>query len=511
MMLKIKENPSVQAYAYHAYLSSIIEGCIEAQADGLIMKIKVLNDSQHSWINHSKIIQNDAYFAIDQQSVESDMYEYVYRECDVNDELIVRVDILQNKLRDSILNFAITGEDFVHSIEENEKSYKCGYLFNNRLLTRVNQSFVVNNAVNQAKYCYVKLCRHAEMVSSYISVDGEKWELVEEQKLFGIDETCKIGFIAEKLGKVDLRDQYEAWLCSNFIQIKFDPNDIGTVFLDYSNFPIKNGRYERVHGSNFVEISYEEPQEIIELCGDMVTYIDWCLEHEYYIAVSLDEYCIEGRSRFGKEHYHHHNLIYGYDEARDGYEIMGYDQKLLRGFISKEQIKNSMKKFQGVVMRYKFLMNETPYKMDLRCLYGQLVNFKLGNAAMNPYASILTEGGCYGKDACEQLIQSETGRVFLIGDKRVSFLLFERSMLMKRRLLYLFSHNYLSTNEELLKEADFLTNQTRQIMNLVVKNNIKPMYAKQILEMYVEWYTHEMKFIDNLISYIESEREKNQQ
>ena len=321
--LDISDDTRVRAYAHYVFPCAIIEGNMKRSKNGRLLKINVIDGDKSEWINNSSIIQQQGnYFVIDKLNYEDIMYEYVYRDCMKQDELVVRVDEIKNSKGNAILNLAITWDDFDYAIVNSRNSFKLGML-NNHVLTRFNKAFITNNAIVQRKERFLKLSRSDNVVSAYISCDGIEWKFIEEHDIGKEDAKCKIGFIAENLGDIDLIEQYDAWLYMNFIQTIYNVNDDGAVWLDYWNFPRKKCRYENGYYNSFLDVYYDEPSEVIELAGNINNYVQWCLDHEYYLAVSLDEYYISGRSHYQKEHFSHHNLIYGLDLDKKEIYVIG--------------------------------------------------------------------------------------------------------------------------------------------------------------------------------------------
>lgn len=486
--LNIHENTRIKAYAHYVFPCSIIEGYIEKSKTGRLLKIEVENGSEKKWTTDSMLIkQSGAVFSIEDPYAEPGMYEYVYRDCNIEDELIVRVDEIKNSRNNAIFNLAFTWDDFGKSIVNSECSFKVGMIYN-RILTRLNRDFLTNNAIVQCREKYLRLSRKNNIVSASVSCDGENWSFLEEHDI-GIDrENCKIGFIAENLGDIDFSEQYEAWLNMNFVQCIYNKRDNGAVWLDYWHFPKKKSRYENVYFHTFLDIYYDEPSEIVDLSGSIIDYVNWCLNHEYYIAISMDEYYISGRSRYRKQHFFHHNLIYGINSEKAELYVIGYDKKVIRGVISLSEFEDSVRNTQGVMMRYKFVPSSTQLSFDLRTLIDNLKRFCYCEGADNKYAGICAEGGVYGIEGLNEMCETERGKKLIISDNRTSFFLFEYCSLMESRVNYLAKNGYLLPGEvtELNKMSTHIINGATQLKNLVIKNAIKAAYSEQILEIYKE-------------------------
>ena len=159
-MFKLVKTPRVRAYAHHAYVTAMIESAIAEDETENLLSLEILNSTDYAWINPSNIPNKNNQFWITEK--ENDMYRYVFRECDDSDEIIVRIDNLQNKVEDSILNFVITGENFKECIIQKKNLYCSGYLYN-RILTRYANTFVVDKFINQRNYRFFKLCKNMNL------------------------------------------------------------------------------------------------------------------------------------------------------------------------------------------------------------------------------------------------------------------------------------------------------------------------------------------------------------
>lgn len=503
--LDICENTSIKAYAHYVFACSIIEGNIKRSKTGRLLKLEVKEGNTKEWIQKVDLVkQTDSTFFIDKATTEPGMYEYVYRECDIEDELIVCVDELKNSRNNAILNLAFTWGDFEKSIVNNECSYKVGMIYN-RILTRFNKNFLTNNAIVQSKEKYLRLSRKDNVISAYSSADGANWNLVETHDIGVNGAQCKIGFIAENLGDIDFSEQYAAWLNMNFVQTVYNDRDNGAVWLDYWNFPRKKCRYENVYFNSFLDIYYDEPSEIIALSGSLFDYVKWCLNHDYYIAVSMDEYYISGRSRYRKQHFFHHNMVYGVDFERKELYVIGYDKKIVKGVVSFEEFEAATKSTQGVMMRYKFVPCSKQLAFDPKVLIDNLKRFCYCEGRDSRFEGICADEGVYGIKGLYEMAATERGKRLIVFDNRISFFLYEYCSHNEARVDYLERNGYLIEDEmvELKTMCAHMIDSATQLKNLVIKNEIKPVYAEQILEIYQEVCCSIMGFYKKLISSLE--------
>ena len=102
-LLAVCENTRIKAYAHYVFASSIIEGNIERGKTGNLLRLEVKEGNAKEWTKNASLIkQQESTFFIDEVATEAGMYEYVYRDCDIKDELIVRVDELKNSKKEML-------------------------------------------------------------------------------------------------------------------------------------------------------------------------------------------------------------------------------------------------------------------------------------------------------------------------------------------------------------------------------------------------------------------------
>lgn len=485
MNLILDKNPIVKTYLHHAFVHGIISGHANKNKDGIVLKIKVDSADGDDWSKNPRIISNENKEFI-MQDYGGGQYEFLYRPCKESDEIIARVDILENQEKDAILNFVITVDDFEDNIRNSRKTYKIG-LMDGHILTRNEELFVVLKAVRKNACRYLKLRKNQNVIESFISPDGVDWESVEKVEVNFLDASAKIGFIAENITNSSGGQEYLDWLCMNYIQLHYNPYDGGGVYLDYSMFPIKKYRYENVFASHFLEITYVEPNEILSLNGDLLKYIRWCLENDYYVAISIDEYYIKGRKSYQKQHFFHHNLIYGYEKDTRKFLLMGFDNKLVFDSVDVEMLKDSLTNLNGIIMLYKYEKNNHALIFSLEKMLEEFESFLESKRDKN--ANILQEDGTYGIDVLRELYSSEIGIYQLLHDKRISYLLYEHSILMKMRMDAVGEKQNLILSEEWQEKSENVVEKAKYLKNLVIKNQLKNfVYEEEILRCIRELY-----------------------
>lgn len=113
-------------------------------------------------------------------------------------------------------------------------------------------------------------------------------------------------------------DYYKGIIINDHIQLIAAPHDDNR--LDYHNY----------HYSHWPNISYNRmPAAILRRNQiDIVSYIYSGLQEGYYSDIWLDTFYIPGKPTYGKEHYCHGLLIFGYSQESDEFLSMTYTNQL---------------------------------------------------------------------------------------------------------------------------------------------------------------------------------------
>lgn len=495
-ILKLDSEPMIKSYLHHAVINSIISGNVGKDNNGVVMRINVNDEFPEAWSVNPRF-DYSINGGLSMQDYGPEQYDFMYRLCLAKDSITVRIDELCNKEKNAILNFVITVDDFENNIKNNQNTYKIG-IMDGHILTRHEKRFVIHKAVKSHECKYLRLTRDDNIIESSISKDGEEWKLIEKHEVDFLDSSAKIGIIAENLTHSNYLEEYWNWICMNYIQLGYNPHEIGGVYFDYKMFPVKKCRYEYVYACHFLDISYTEPSEIIDLLGNIRCYIDWCLRNNVYISLAVDEYYVYGRKRYHKEHFLHHNLFYGYDEKNEEYLVMGYDTHLSINSIKSAELEMAFDKLQGVIMTYRFEKNIYPLDLSVDKVISELENFL--NPDRKLQTNILQEDMIYGINTILAFCNSSEGRYQLQHDNRISYILYEHSCLMQKRMEIIGARYLFSFNSELVDLGKEMVLKAKYIKNLVIKNKLKNyIYEEKILNAVEEFYELEKQFCTSFI------------
>lgn len=509
MILPLNRQPKVNAYAHHAFVNAVIDS-------PELLRMKIVDYKSYNWEidaqNGALSLDKDICVVKSIQEGGSIRDIYWSRACLKKDCLIVRVDFIKNMQRGANLNLFVVCGAKGNKLQEDRKVYRfCIDQYD--IFTFLNGKMLIKQPINISKIIWYKLVRENNTLIAYYSQDGDNWcefdrieEALDNQKVI-------IGIYGQDLSSTD----YETWMAMNYIQLYFNKDDdVGGVYLDYRMNPIKNYCYEYRYADQFLNISYERFDEVLDIFPDIGSYLKKCLEHRCYVAVCIDEYYVPQRINYQKEHFYHHNLFYGYDEEEDSFLILGYSVKLVDSKIAAKEVQNARVNTSSNIVKYKIHYNFNVCKFDLNNLIFCLENFYKGKNFGYFMANFLADDkGVCGLQILGKLRNTERGKELLFNDVRVSFVLYEHSLLMEQRIDYLAEH--ILRGEEDMKyfkeESSEIVKAAGRLKNLVIKNQIienggKEANERKILKVLDELHGRENICIGRLISKLKERQKK---
>ncbi len=108
------------------------------------------------------------------------------------------------------------------------------------------------------------------------------------------------------------------WYASRNIQLCAQTYSDGYIVPDYME-----SEFYYLEVLDHAKFTYEQ---LNEMTDNIVNYIIDQINKGYYVNIFLDEYYLENKSRYLKEHFVHENLIYGYDNSTRKFKTVGLDK-----------------------------------------------------------------------------------------------------------------------------------------------------------------------------------------
>ncbi len=118
-------------------------------------------------------------------------------------------------------------------------------------------------------------------------------------------------------------DDYLKWVLSNYIQINafkdiLKRQDVFLEFYGPQGFTAAFLNTQLVLWSVFTQLNI-----------DINDYIMKHIDQNYYLYFQVDEFFIHNRRAYQKQHYIHDLLVYGYDEEKQIYNVVGYNNDFI--------------------------------------------------------------------------------------------------------------------------------------------------------------------------------------
>lgn len=491
-VLPINENPSVITCIHHAYPCAIIES-------KELAIISVNNFALEPWekiTNDTSIRIDDGTIKILEEGIGENTNTVLWRRCGKQDKIILKVDYIKTNSFTRFIDVYLFNDDLESEIGKEDKT--CGIRWNpyGYFIDKNMYSF------DTKLYIFIKLCIEINYIKYYASKDGFNWDYIDIKDLPDIykDKDLNLG-IHVYCGK----NKYNVWKSMNFIQLIYNENNPNKgISLDYYFFPRKNSDNSYSYFINFIDTHYDSIYDAMECFSSIHEYLHWNIRHNYYVNVCLNEYYVPDRYHYTESYYEHYNLFYGFDDYQRVYYVMGYG-KLSTPVISKisyDVIDQNIITSQHTV-RYKYCTNEvTQLQFNIKPVISSLYEYLHNVNSSEKVGNLITgENVLYGISILKNLTNTQNGKYNVRTDKRIAFLLLERSKIMEKRLNYLYENKYLKNDEykQLFIQNEKITMISTILLNLVLKNMIRPIDELKIDQTLIDLYDNEKLFCENML------------
>lgn len=476
--LPINDKPSIYTCIHHAYPVAIIES-------KELAFINIVDYSETKWntITNGTSIRcskDDIVIYDNLEDMESDTI--FWGECEGIRELIVKIDYIKQIDTSYFIDFFAFGTDLESEILAEDKSR--GFRWNPFGIFIGKKMYYYDTKV----YVYIKIqCINSGIVG-FTSKDGKEWRIIGEI-ICDESKRSRLG-IHYHAGK----NRFSIWKKMNLIQLTYNEDDpYKGIYLDYFCFPRKNIDNSYFWFGNFIDTYYDVIYDVLDCFDSIHTYIRWNICHQFYVNICLDEFYVPERSVYGKEHYKHYNLFYGFNDEEKVYYVMGYGVKSIPvvsmvpyDVLTEENILSEN------LIRYKFSTSTVnPLQFNLQVVKNGIYELLNDIDSSEKYAGLCTnENLVYGLSILKKFVITEKGKKNIRNDKRIAFGLCEHARLMKERIEFLIENDYLRTEraEELIYKADKAVQITKNLLGLILKNSMKTIETKIIDHTVMDLY-----------------------
>lgn len=483
MILPINDHPSLTSYVQHSYPNTIIES-----RDLLTLFVNKMD--KYIWMSDSfdieSKIMNEFLYLKEKNDNRDDTDFSIWRDCLSEDEIIVKTEYI--KLTDNMTYIEL------YLSEENNINKKLYSIRWNQYNVNVND---ITYSIDTLKYIYFKLVRKGIILCSYVSMDGVNWELIDSIE---IGEVCKCIKCNLYIHVYFGPNQYLAWKYLNYLQLFYCDTDPNGLCLDYYMFPRKGSDASYQCLCHFLDTVYEKLEECIEIYKSIHNYIKYNINHSFYVNICLDEFHISDRSAFQREHFNHYNLLYGYDDIKSVYNIIGYNAG--GKIVSTEVPYDKLIIVGNDIVKYRYNTNPNRIVFNINFLISSVKEFIAGTNSSEKTMNLLTQqNGKYGFSIFDELLSTNKGNNILINDRRVSFVLYEHCKIMQDRLGFLFVNNFIPfiNRQELVMLCENMQNSSGILKNLVIKYSINKNNESNVINQLKVLNNHVSLFYSRLL------------
>ncbi len=243
-----------------------------------------------------------------------------------------------------------------------------------------------------------------------------------------------------------------------------------------------------------------------------------CINSKIYFYSSFDEFYVPHKHAYGKKHFQHDFMIYGYDSIQKEYMLLGYTDKhtFETTRISFAQIEEAFFSNAFGTENVHLIGKKDNYKydFDLQLVYEMLedyINSRNSSERCRMYGEILTNR-VFGFDVYKcmreyfNLLLNDTADF----DIRPLHILYEHKKCMILRLKYMYENNFIEDCSHLYDNYRHIENEVLAMRNLQIKYAISKdkRFLNKIVDMLSKMEQKEKILIEELLGKIYNKLQK---
>lgn len=275
---------------------------------------------------------------------------------------------------------------------------------------------------------------------------------------------------------------FHGWFFTNFTQLYTFSNRKNPISDFKIDFYSHNGKYPKVP---FLEYFNFNKDTITIFNHDILNLIIEHINLNYYIEAGIDEYYWSSKRSFRKKHFHHDNLVYGYNLKEEKLYYLGYNKEMIFGehsvhfneFISSftndmeaniKLIKNFTQELLSETTKYVYHDNLN-FDMDIFKQY--LVDFLESKNSFNSHRGM--ESSVFGLEIYDETVRRITDDIRISKDMRIFRIIWEHKKIMHKRIKYLNNIGFLSN-----KGINYFSNRYLQLIDecTILRSNAMKYY-----------------------------------
>lgn len=502
--LPINISPKIKTFSYYGFTHAIIDN--DFYNGDIVAQIDVSRFNEYKWNNICEslyIKQEGNHFDFYADEFRMNMNACYSRSVEEDDEIEIKIDFQQYSQPWGAINIFLSDLDDKNMM--NDDDYLCRMGFFNKKGVYVRTQNIEQNLRKSIISLPVVLRIKRERRQVYFFAGLDQLEAIYEYVLPENCKNIKIGFQIKLNNNV-----YFDWLFSNYIQLLSDIEDYDCK-LKYFYGTFKE--YQYYTDNYFLNYNKINVREYKEMGISMFGITKYNLDKHKYVETFLDYYYIEGQKEYGKVHHYHQFLIYGYDDDKQLFFILGYNTN---GIIKKQVIsyqdfaeceQHNFNRNLLVIIEYE--PDSRTFETNISYIAKMIQDYLQGKNSGIGLSNILTsEARQYGIKIYDELL-IEKGLWLLTKDRRISFLLCEHKQCMAERLKFLEKKGFLSEEDgrrlgekvqELVALSALIKNYA--IKCLVANNNAVVQKMKETIEVLRDKdYSFMTEFLNRIVQY----------
>ncbi len=318
---------------------------------------------------------------------------------------------------------------------------------------------------------FLKISISNTKIEYFLSYDGVSWDFILANELSKKVE----GKLKGVFRLSAFENEWINYLYANFIQI--DSCIESASMRTQYQFNLMKG-WESYFVHSLLNYNTGNIGIVKKYNGGILQYIKYHIAAEHYIELNLDEYFLKDRIRYHKKHLSHPNLLYGYDDEKQSFLLLGIDED---GYPCKTEVsyinflealdEKYNETHEMIIMEHRFLEKE--YKFNVDAVIQQFENFLNNISILKQVYSVVSSKNrdCAGIQVYDVFYQNVD--IFLL-DIHLSYIVVERFKIMVNRIVFLKERKYIEDEkaEEIKKGYESLVELSSRMLKEVLFYNM---------------------------------------
>lgn len=474
-ILPINNNPKIRAYPQYAFIDAIINN--ETTNADIVAKIEIENFDKFNWdyyVRNASVNISNNTVSFSRNGFDIDSQKCIYRVLNYNDEFIFNINYQQytnrwdsvfvfidvNNTKERIDNYPVM--DFIFG------RYCSGDLF---FMSGENYHLITKDKIDKKEWYKVYVVNGK--IEIYSSIDTLEWNLIYIVDYIHVKENNDVTIGLECCL---LDNQYNKWLCNNFMQIYFNKDE--PIKINYANLLQRDSKNYSINP--FVKFSYFEKEMMNQLNINLIEYLIISIDNNKYIELWLNEKYISNLSAYKKYDLIHESLIFGYDLEKKQFNLMSFYNG--KPIIIKADFENLIEAWNKAgnkshqITSFEFMPDIHGYDIDIFHIYNMMSDYLLGRNSSEASSHIVKkEQGVFGIKVYSEILGEENNKSIFLRDVRIAFFLNEHKKCMAERFEYLMERGLFS-EDEYTKMKNYMNNiveLSEKVLFLVIKNQMR--------------------------------------